>query len=43
METCNRKEIEVAFGANNKIRVLNIADKFKAFDSDLIMELLMKL
>ena len=45
MEERNRRELLSAYGADigKKIRVLNIEDKFKAFSSDLMMELLMKL
>lgn len=45
MEERNRRELLNAHGkaVDSKIRVLGIEDKFKAFDSDLIMELFMKL
>ncbi len=45
MEQRNRKELLNYYGnsIDNKIRVLNIKDEFKAFSSDLVMEVLMKI
>ena len=44
MEERNRKELLALYGnsIDNKISVLGVEDKFKAFSSDLLMELLMK-
>ena len=45
MEDRNRKELLNAYGnfISSKIRVVGIEDKYKAFSSDLMMELFMKI
>nr|WP_321357176.1 hypothetical protein [uncultured Draconibacterium sp.] len=45
MEQRNRKELLKLYGSSidNKIKVLGIKDEFKAFSSDLVMEIFTKL
>ncbi|WP_319228357.1 hypothetical protein [Draconibacterium orientale] len=45
MEQRNRKELLKLYGSSidNKIKVLGIKDEFKAFTSDLVMEIFTKL
>lgn len=43
MDDRNKREIEAAYGTSKSITVLGIEDKYKAFSSELMEEILLKI